>query len=90
MKKVISATLAAGANTGKNPIANFRATVSCFTGNGGVDNLTSGLFPATTGSASSGGGNAHIETKLSLPQPCIAPILFVTSPGGAWFAATGR
>ncbi len=46
-------------------------------------------FPATTGPASSGGGNSEIETNVSLPHPCIAPIVFVTSPGGAWFAATG-
>jgi hypothetical protein len=37
----------------------------------------------------SGGGNAEIEAQLTLPQPCIAPLIFVTSPGGAWFAATG-
>jgi hypothetical protein len=26
---------------------------------------------------------------VSLPSPCIAPIVFVTAPTGAWFAATG-
>jgi hypothetical protein len=26
---------------------------------------------------------------VDLPSPCIAPIVFVTSPNGAWFAATG-
>jgi len=49
-----------------------------------------GLFPATTGAAAEGGGNADIEADLVLPQPCIAPIVFVTSPTGAWFATTGR
>jgi hypothetical protein len=34
-------------------------------------------------------GNAKVEAQLTLPQPCIAPIVFVTSAGGAWFAATG-
>jgi len=82
--------LAAGPNAGNNPIANFRVTVSCLTTGGVVDNEISDLFPATTGSASSGGGNAHIVTTFTLPQPCIAPIVFVTSPTGAWFAATGR
>jgi len=82
--------LAAGPNEGKNPIADFRATVSCLTTGGVIDNETTGLFPATTGSALSGGGNADIEAILSLPHPFIAPIIFVTSPGGAWFAATGR
>jgi hypothetical protein len=26
---------------------------------------------------------------VALAQPCIAPIVFVTSAGGAWFASTG-
>jgi hypothetical protein len=34
-------------------------------------------------------GDADINATVSLPSPCIAPIVFVTSPGGAWFAATG-
>lgn len=44
--------------------------------------------PATTGAESDGGGNARIETHLVLPDPCIAPIVSVASPGGAWFSAT--
>jgi hypothetical protein len=81
--------LAAGANTGSNPIASFRAIVSCLTSDGSVKNITTDTFPATTGPASAGGGNAEIEADLDLPQPCIAPIIFVTSPGGSWFATTG-
>ena len=76
--------------TGSNPIASFRAIVSCLKSDGGPENLLTDPFPATTGPASSGGGNAKIETNVSLPQPCIAPIIFVTSPGGSWFAATGK
>ncbi|HRQ41483.1 MAG TPA: hypothetical protein PLD25_26485 [Chloroflexota bacterium] len=82
--------LAVGPNAGSNPIANFAAIVSCLTGDGGVQNVMTGTFPATTGPASQGGGNAKIETTVTLPQPCIAPIIFVTNPGGAWFAATGN
>ena len=82
--------LAAGANTGSNPVANFRAIVSCLTSNGGVVNVSTGLFPATTGPASLGGGDAKIEATLSLPQPCIAPLVFVTNPGGSWFATIGN
>ncbi|HXQ38721.1 MAG TPA: hypothetical protein VN843_32265, partial [Anaerolineales bacterium] len=58
-------------------------------------NIPTELFPATTGLASAGGGNATIVADLSLPSPCIAPIIFVTGPPnatnpiGAWFAATG-
>ena len=34
-------------------------------------------------------GDATIRDSVDLPSPCIAPIVFVTSPTGAWFAATG-
>jgi hypothetical protein len=81
--------LAAGANAGSNPIGSFRAIVSCVRSDGTFDNILTDAFPATTGPASAGGGNATIETDVVLPQPCIAPIVFVTSPGGSWFAATG-
>ena len=87
--------LAAGANAGSNPIANFRGVVSCVKSDGTFANIPTGLFPATMGPASAGGGNAEIEADLDLPQPCIAPIIFVTGPPnatnpiGAWFAATG-
>jgi hypothetical protein len=77
------------AGTGSNPIASFRAIVSCQNGDGGVTNVTTAAFPATTGLASAGGGNADIEAQVTLPSPCIAPIVFVTSPGGSWFASTG-
>ncbi len=72
---------------GINTVPNFKAVVSCLSkdtgGNPITVNVSTGLFPADSG------GNAHIKDTVSLPQPCIAPIVFVTSPGGAWFAATG-
>jgi hypothetical protein len=46
-------------------------------------NVSTAPFPA------SAGGNSDINATVSLPRPCIAPIVFVTSPGSAWFAATG-
>lgn len=84
-------TVAARGLGNTNPVAQFRAVLSCLTtGSGGVAgtvNLSTGLFPATTGL---GGGDARIREKLAgIPRPCIAPIVFVTSPGGAWFAITG-
>ncbi|HWQ54747.1 MAG TPA: hypothetical protein VN442_13765 [Bryobacteraceae bacterium] len=79
---------------GTNTVTAFRAVVSCLTKDAGgapaTVNLTTAPFPATTGPASTGGGNAKIEAWLNLPSPCIAPIIFVTSPGGNWFAATGN
>jgi hypothetical protein len=82
--------LAAGANAGSNPVASFRVVVSCLGSDGSIQNIQTAAFPATTGPASAGGGNSEIETDVSLPQPCIAPIIFVTSPGGSWFAVTGH
>jgi len=82
--------LAAGANTGSNPSAVFRGLVSCLRSDGSVQNILTDPFPATTGPASSGGGNAKIEAIVALPQPCIAPIIFVTNAGGSWFAVTGN
>jgi hypothetical protein len=79
---------------GNNPINAFKATVSCQSvdsgGNAVIVNLSTRTFPATTGLAVNGGGNAKIEDVVSLPHPCIAPIVFVGNAGGAWFAATGN
>ena len=37
-----------------------------------------------------GPGNSDINATVSLPHPCIAPIVFVFgAPNVGWFAATG-
>ncbi len=82
--------LAEGASAGSNPVTSFGATVSCVTSDGTVQNIRTATFPATTGAAKDGGGNAEISADVVLPQPCLAPIVFVTSPSGAWFAVTGN
>jgi hypothetical protein len=73
--------------TGANPVANFRGLVSCQSidglGQPSVVNTSTVDFPATTT------GDADIEAKLSLPSPCIAPIVFVTNTAGRWFSVTG-
>ena len=77
---------------GTNTVASLKAIVSCQSATAGVAtvvNVSTDLFPATLGLASAGGGNAEIEGKVDLPKPCIAPIIFVANPGGAWFTATG-
>lgn len=69
-----------------NPVAAFRGMVSCLTTDGTnvlTDNVSTADFPATPT------GDAVIEAMVDLADPCIAPIIFVTSPGGNWFAATG-
>jgi hypothetical protein len=87
--KVEGLVLASGGSAGTNPIDHFLAIVSCLRSDTTIDNVTTDPFPATTGPAASGGGNAKFEGDVSLPAPCIAPIVFVTSPGSAWFASTG-
>jgi hypothetical protein len=87
--KVRGLVLADGPNAGTNPIASFRGLVSCVRADGTFDNVLTDAFPATTGPAASGGGNATIKADVVLPSPCLAPIIFVTSPTGAWFAVTG-
>jgi hypothetical protein len=82
--------LASGANAGSNPANMFRGLVSCVRGDGTFANIPTDPFPATTGPATSGGGNAEIDAVVTLPSPCIAPIVFVTSATGSWFAATGN
>jgi hypothetical protein len=76
--------------TGANPFNQFAVFVSCLT-NAAPQQGTpvfAGLFPATPT------GDMEAETHITLPRPCVAPIVFVTSPGTSpasarWFAATG-
>ena len=89
--RVRGLVLAEGPRAGTNPITAFKAIVSCLTattdaaGNLAVAtvNRSTNTFPATAT------GDSIIEDVVSLPAPCIAPIVFVTSPTGAWFSATG-
>lgn len=77
---------AAGPNAGTNTFASFKAIVSCQTTDNGaaaVSNISAAPFPASPA------GDGETDTTVSLPSPCVAPIVFVTSPTGAWFAATG-
>jgi hypothetical protein len=77
---------------GVNPIAFFKAVVSCIStdpnGNPVVINVSTAAFPAITGPAAAGGGDARFETHVTLPAVCKMPVVFITSPGGSWFAAT--
>ena len=72
---------------GTNPIPDFEAIVSCQSI--GTDGSAVSTNVATGQFAASADGNADINATVSLPSPCIAPIVFVASPTGAWFAATG-
>jgi hypothetical protein len=74
---------------GTNPFPDFRAVVSCQSIGAGntatITNISTGDFKADTA------GDSTIHATLSLPRPCIAPIMFVTGPTGTnvWFAVTG-
>src|SRR5258708_14265199 len=75
---------------GTNPFPEFRAVVSCQSIGAGntatITNISTGDFKANAA------GDSTINAQVSLPKPCIAPIVFVTGPTGtdAWFAGTGH
>ena len=72
---------------GTMPFTQLGAIVSCLTSTNGVattDNVPTELFDVTPR------GDGHLDTSVALPSPCFAPIVFVTSPTGQWFAVTGR
>ena len=84
---------------GTNPFKNFRAIVSCTTvnaqGDAEIVNISTGAFPADAN------GDCNIHDKVTLPNPCYAPIILVgpepkvPTPadteitGGTWLAVTG-
>jgi len=73
---------------GINDETQFRALVSCLSDNGrgkvATVNLTTGGFPATVS------GDSDIDTVVSLPKQCVAPIIFVLAGSeDLWFAVTG-
>jgi hypothetical protein len=72
--------LAAGPNSGTNPIPTFRAIVSFET----VAPIFTDSVPASLT------GDAIIDTHVELPHPGFAPIIFI-GPGtnAVWFAVTG-
>ena len=65
-----------------NPIANFKAIVSCITQHHVIVNVSTGLFPANAA------GDSTIAADVTLPSHCSHPLLFVTNAGGAWFAVS--
>ncbi|HET9111613.1 MAG TPA: hypothetical protein VFN78_12370 [Ktedonobacterales bacterium] len=78
--RVRGLVLAAGPSDGRNPVTTFRAIVS-------FENaapIFTESFPASQE------GDAEIKTRIDLPHPGFAPIIFV-GPGAftAWFAVTG-
>jgi len=63
-----------------NPVAKFKAIVSCVTQHHVIVNVGTALFDANSA------GDSTINDTVALPRHCGHALLFVTSPGGAWFA----
>lgn len=72
---------------GINDEAEFRARVSCLSVDGDAvveSDVTTQGFAATPK------GNAKIKAQVTLPQPCIAPIVLILGADeDVWFATTG-
>jgi hypothetical protein len=72
---------------GKNDETEFRALVSCLSEEGETvvtKNVTSAGFPATES------GDSDIDATIELPEPCVAPIVFILAgTEDKWFAVTG-
>ncbi len=87
---VIPGTSSCGSDC--NPAPFFRAIVSCLTVDAAGDVVEDNISTTNGAEVMIGKptkGDAKIEAKLDLPDPCVAPIVFVTSPTGSWFAVTG-
>jgi hypothetical protein len=69
--------------TGLNPSETFSGVVSCIVNGDVFANISTA--PVLTGPE----GDADIEEKLILPNPCFAPIVLVVGASGNWFAVTG-
>ena len=73
-------------STGVNPSPTFVARVNCLTPAQPLNGETVSTAPVATDSA----GDAKFDAHVNLPDPCYAPIVFVTNEAGRWFAVTGR
>ena len=80
---------AAGPNIGKNTVASMKVVVSCLTSTGATVNVSTEAFPVTVATATDPGGDGMIETRVALPAPCIAPIVFVATTTDRWLAVNG-
>jgi hypothetical protein len=66
-------------SNGTNPVNTGKAVVAC-----------DGETPVITDAVPfSDQGNATVNAVVSLPSPCLAPVVFFTNASGRWFAVTG-
>ena len=76
-------------STGMNPVTMFQSVVSCIDGTGSISNVATDPYPADAG------GHSEVNTHVTLPSPCVAPVIFVAIPAGGgkpqrWIAVTGK
>jgi hypothetical protein len=72
---------------GKNDEETFRGLVSCLTEE---DETVVTRSVETDGFPADEEGNSYIDAKVDLPNPCVAPIVFVMAGSEEkWFAVTG-
>jgi hypothetical protein len=72
---------------GKNDEAQFRGAVSCLTEEGDAV-VTKNVI--TQGFAATSSGNSTIRATVTLPNPCVAPIIMVLAGSeDKWFAVAG-
>jgi hypothetical protein len=73
---------------GTNDETEFRAVVSCLNENDEHQVVTTNL--TTPGFKATPSGNSDIDTDVTLPEECVAPIVFVIAGSeDKWFAVTG-
>ena len=73
---------------GTNPVGLMKVIVSCLSKDAAGAPVTTNVSTDPF-AVSMPAGDGEVEAMLSLPSPCIAPIIFIASAGGSWFAATG-
>lgn len=73
---------------GKNDETEFRALVSCLTVNSSGAVVEANVV--TQGFSATPTGDSRIRAQVTLPDPCVAPIVMVLAGSeDKWFAATG-
>jgi hypothetical protein len=70
---------------GKNTIGTMKVIVSCLSADGAVANVSTEPFPVSIGA---GAGDGSVESKVTLPDPCLAPLVFVTTMTDRWLAVS--
>ncbi len=69
---------------GTNPVGSGTGVVSCNGGATPADIVRSDVVPLSIPD-----GDGHVNQWLTLPSPCLNPVIFFASATGGWFATSG-